>query len=142
MATYDGRADAPSASPDASKVFVLRGRADFRKHPCAVGDAIECLTIPAGTILLAGAKKVTRAEGGTLTVDLGISNGGVEFDTAVDVSSTTDYVKMDAAPLTNSDTFYECTAETTVYAQANHAADYGIVDFYMAAILTTDSLIP
>ena len=112
MANYDQTGLAPSASPDASGMFVLRGIADFRKQPVATGDKVKMLVIPPKSIMVHGRYKVVRAGDSASAIDVGFMKGASltnvssanSIANSLNLSATGNWTKG-TAPLFKSDAF-------------------------------------
>ncbi len=142
MTTYDQRGLAPSASPRTDQVYVIRGRADFKKNPCIAGDSIQVADVPAGTLMLYSGTMVVRAEGAALTIDIGTTAAGNEIDDALDANTgagtylTGDTLKFEGNGL------LEATAATTIFVTNEvGAADNAIIDVTILCAATTEDVI-
>lgn len=143
MANYDQIGLAPSANPRTDQVYVVRGRADFKKNPCVTGDTIAVAKVPAGTLMLYGATMVTRTEGAASTIDVGTTtttnneiDDNVDSNAAGGTYGTADTCKFEG------DGFLEALVDTTIYVTAVTAAmDNAIIDVILLCAATSEDIL-
>jgi hypothetical protein len=138
MTTFN-QSSGPSNAPDAGRVFVIRGRADFSKQNVAANDFITICTLPARAVILGGQWKNTVAEGGTLTCDLGKTSSATLYAAGLSGNSVAGWTAFTTSPKTSADTFVDVGAsDITVAIQANNAADVAVMDVMFWGYLGND----
>lgn len=147
MATHDTRGLAPSQNPTEGTVWTARGRVNFKVLANKLGrvvpanDGAAIIDLPAGTTLLGGHIASPIVEGGTLTVDIGITNGGTEIQAGWNANNNTTPTKFGTKPLFEGDADYPLNSATTIYMQANNAADKAVVDVVLYCLTHTNVMI-
>jgi hypothetical protein len=140
MTTYDGFCEVPSASPKATEIYVMRGVADFFKHPCAASDIINAVKVPAGTVILGGMYKVNRGEGAAVAVDAGYAASSASVMSSVSTSAAGNWTKVDL-PKFSADTFKEFASDGYIKVQALAAMQMAQIVFQFYCVQTTEDMI-
>lgn len=130
MPTIDltgGKFAFPSDFGVAGKVTVLKNILDFKNNPAAQSDVVKALAIPAGTVVLSVCCKPTTLEGGTLTVDVGITGGDTDgWGDGIDLNANAGTVQMSGALPAAGGVLY--TTDETIDLLMNNAADAAVVE--------------
>jgi hypothetical protein len=144
MATYNGFRETPTASPNAANVFVVRARADFRKHNLAASDDLIVAKVPTGVLLLGGWYRNVIAEGSAATVKVGTTAGGSNIVSGANINSV---VASNAwtqltLPLISSGSdlpmYGSSSADVNIYVRPNAAVDNAVLDLMFIAVEAND----
>lgn len=108
---------------------------DCAADPVTSGDVVELLYIPAGTWILGAGAYVETAEGGTLTVDLGLYAAANDAETDLDgflndLNGNATGAKVSASEAYVATMGYRATAAQNLCATFNNAADAAKITFY------------
>lgn len=135
---YTGGTSIGSCIPYAglNMFYVLSNRIDFATTEATAADVVQCLDIPAGTLVLNVFVKVVTAEGGTCTATVGDGDSAAAFDASTNlnaaagtvtygVGGTDDYV-------TYGGKFY--SAADTIDLTLGHNTDAAVLDMYALCV--------
>ena len=130
MADYDLTTNVGAQPAEAVPTVVKFTKVvDFAEHNLAQNDTAQVLDLPAGILVLACAVKVITPEGGTATIDLGLTGGNVdEYIDGADINAAAGSVTKsgDAAtdePIAFANNCKYLTSAETVSILANNALD-------------------
>jgi hypothetical protein len=116
--------------------YVLTNRIDFATTECTAADVIQCLDIPAGTLVTNVFVKVVTAEGATCTATVGDGDGANSFDASTDLNAAAGTVTYGIggtdAYVTYGGKFY--SDADTIDLTMGHNTDAAILDMYAVCI--------
>lgn len=119
MATYTNWVVVGSAAITASglnKVYVAKTRVDFSAVNTTASATVQCIAVPANTLVIEVGTRLITAEGGTLTATVGDGAGANSWDAAVDLNTTVGTV---TTSLVGTDAYAASTLRGKVYTAAD-----------------------
>ena len=132
-------ADAAITASGLNKVYVAKTRIDFSVVPTDASATVQCIAIPAGTLVIDCGTKLITAEGGTLTATLGDGSGTSSWDASINLNTT---AGTRTQGLVGTDAYAASTARGKVYTAADtidlvtsaNAADTAVIDVFAICV--------
>lgn len=126
-----------------NKVYLMRQRLNFSETPCASGDVVQALSIPANTFVQKAFCNIVTAEGGALTAELGDGADANGWDVQVDLNAAAGTITAPSMALSEGtpNTYTDAYAPGKLYDAADTidlvlggAADAAVVDVYAICV--------
>jgi|WetSurSiteA1Bulk_404760.scaffolds.fasta_scaffold66400_2 hypothetical protein len=120
-----------------NKAYVLSNRISFADVPAGASDTVQCLAVPANTMVLDVFIRIVHPEDGTSTCSVGDGSGTNSWDASVTLGTGATAGDLTRATV-GTDAYAASTARGKVYTSADtidivlsaNAVDHGIFDIF------------